>query len=145
MVKNINPHLYSSSFYIEFRKVLGLYLLRILSSVRIPQYSHYQSNVIYQFKCFFCSEAPKYIGYTERLLRERITEHSKNGSTEVYKHFKECGEDIHQDSFEILYKMNKNKGLIHLKTAEAIFIRSNKPSLNTKDEFQSRKLRMKLF
>ena len=104
-----------------------------------------QSNLIYQFKCGFCNEEPTYIGYTERLLRERITEHGKNGNTEVSEHLRECGGDINQESFTILYKINKNKGLMHLRTAEALFIRSNKPSLNNKDEFRSRKLRLKLF
>ena len=33
---------------------------------------------------------------------------------------------------------------MHLRTAEALFIRSNKPSLNNKDELRSRKLRLKL-
>ena len=104
-----------------------------------------QSNLVYQFKCGFCNEEPTYIGYTERLLRERITEHGKNGNTEVSEHLRECGGDINQESFKILYKINKNKGLMHLRTAEALFIRSNKPSLNNKDEFRSRKLRLKLF
>ena len=83
--------------------------------------------------------------FFERLLRERITEHGKNGNTEVSEHLRECGGDINQESFKILYKINKNKGLMHLRTAEALFIRSNKPSLNNKDEFRSRKLRLKLF
>ena len=52
---------------------------------------------------------------------------------------RECGGDINQESFKILYKINKNKGLMHIRTAEALFIRSNKPSLNNKDEFRSRK------
>ena len=42
-----------------------------------------QSNLIDQFKCGFCNEAPRYIGYTERLLSERMSEHGKNGTTEV--------------------------------------------------------------
>ena len=98
-----------------------------------------QSNLVYQFKCGFCNEEPTYIGYTERLLRERITEHGKNGNTEVSEHLRECGGDINQENFKILYKMNKNKGLMHLRTADALLIRSNKPSLNNKDEFRSRK------
>ena len=71
--------------------------------------------------------------------------HGKNGNTEVSEHLRECGGDINQESFEILYKINKNKGLMHLRTAEALLIRSNKPSLNNKDEFRSRQLRLKLF
>ena len=83
--------------------------------------------------CLHLHEGPTYIGYTERLLRERIAEHGKNGNTEVSEHLRECGGDINQESFEILYKINKNKGLMHLRTAEALLIRSNKPSRNNKD------------
>ena len=68
-----------------------------------------------------------------KLLRERITEHGKNENTEVSEHLRECEGDINQESFKILYKINNNKGLMHLRTAEALFIHSNKPSLNNKD------------
>ena len=50
--------------------------------------------------CLHLHEGPTYIGYTERLLRERIAEHGKNGNTEVSEHLRECGGDINQESFE---------------------------------------------
>ena len=68
-----------------------------------------QSNLVYLFKCGFCNEEPTYIGYTERLLKERITEHSVNGTTEVSEHLRQCGGSINQESFRVLYKINKNK------------------------------------
>ena len=104
-----------------------------------------QSNLVYKFKCGFCIEAPSYIGYTERLLSERLREHRKNGTTEVSEHLRQCGGELDQENVEVLYKANKSKGLMYIKTAEALFIRSEKPNLNNKDEFRARKLRLKLF
>ena len=104
-----------------------------------------QSNLVYLFKCSFCKEESTYIGYTERLLRERLAEHNENGTTEVSKHLRLCGGSISHENFKILYKSNKSRGLMYLKTAEALFIRSCQPNLNNKDEFRSRKLRLKLF
>ena len=48
-----------------------------------------------------------YIGYTERLLSERLREHGKNGTTEVSEHIRECGGEIDQDRVKILYKSNR--------------------------------------
>ena len=135
-----------SKIHVPIQIIYTLDKLRsYVSQLKSKTDKYNQSNLIYQFKCGFCNEEPTYIGYTERLLRERITEHGKNGNTEVSEHLRECGGGINQESFKILYKINKNKGLMHLRTAEALFIRSNKPSLNNKDEFRSRKLRLKLF
>ena len=64
---------------------------------------------------------------------------------EVSEHLRECGGELDKENVEILYKANKSKGLMYLKTAEALFIRSQKPSLNNKDEFRARSLRLKLF
>ena len=86
-----------------------------------------------------------YIGYTERLLSERLRVHGKNGTTEVSEHLRAFRGELDQECVDILYKSNKNKGLMYLKAAEALFIRSRNPSLNTKDEYRASRLRLKLF
>ena len=100
-----------------------------------------QSNIVYRYTYGLCKE--EYIGYTERLGLERFKEHDKNGSTEVLDHLKECGTNLDDGSFKILY--TSNRGAEYLMTAEAILIKDNKPGLNKRNEFQTRQLRLKLF
>ena len=45
------------------------------------------------------------------------------------------------DDFKILTKTNKNNDF--LETLEALFIRELKPSLNTKEDFRNKELRLK--
>ena len=100
-----------------------------------------QSNIAYKYTCGLCKE--EYIGYIKRLGLERFKKHDKCGSTEVSDHLKECGTNLDDGSFKILFK--SNRGAKFLMTAEAILIKDNKPGLNKRNEFRTRQLRLKLF
>ena len=86
-------------------------------------------NVVYRFTCPSDSET-QYIGYTNRSLRERVSEHLKGG-TAVSDHIsicKSCGDKgVTISNFEILRKCrNKCETPIY----EAIMIRKHNPALN---------------
>ena len=56
-------------------------------------------------------------------------------------HFSECNVPLELDHVEILASSQKSEK--HRLTLEALYIREIRPSLNTKDEFKSRELRIK--
>ena len=87
------------------------------------------SNVVYRFTCPSDSDT-QYIGYTNRLLRERVNEHVR-GKTAVSDHIAFCNgcldNGVTINNFEILRKCrNKFDTAIY----EAILIRKHNPSLN---------------
>ena len=93
-----------------------------------------KSNVVYKVSCPGCCRA--YIGQTTRHLSVRINEHSFKG-TPVQTHFKGCSSKPSMDDVEVLDSANDLKMLL---TLEALYIRRQKPELNTKEEFRSRTL-----
>ena len=59
----------------------------------------------------------------------------------VKAHFSECNVPLEMDNVEILASSQKSEQ--HRLTLEALYIREIRPSLNTKDEFKNRELRIK--
>ena len=57
-------------------------------------------------------------------------------------HLAECDINISDDDVEIL--QTSSQGEAHLLTLGALFIRELRPSVNTKDEYRSRELTIKL-
>ena len=54
----------------------------------------------------------------------------------------DCGSTLNDDCVEILHQTAR--GISYLETPEALYIREIKPSINTKDEYRSRELIIKL-
>ena len=79
---------------------------------------------------------------TTRHVITRVKEHfEKNGV--MRKHMEACGVilDPYQ-SFEVLD--HTNRGVVHLGILEALHIREVKPTINTKDEYVGRTLRIRI-
>ena len=57
-------------------------------------------------------------------------------------HLQECNTEITSEDIEILHQTAR--GNIHLLTLEALYIRDWKPTINTKDEYRSRELTIKV-
>ena len=78
-------------------------------------------------------------------MQRRFREHVGNGGT-MRSHFDECNSILNStpdnDIVEILHK---SKSLPKLLALEALYIKDLKPDLNTKDEFRSRTLILKLY
>ena len=113
-------------------------LKTVMPSLKPPVEKALRSGVVYQISCPRCKAC--YVGQTGRHLTTRFKEHqSKKGP--VKTHFSECGVPLELDMVEILASSQRSEQ--HRLTLEALFIREIKPSLNTKDEYRNRELRIR--
>ena len=107
-----------------------------VSALKTPVPHMLQNNLVYQINCPGCSAS--YVGQTSRLLQQRFKEHM--GSRGLIKnHFEICGTLPSEDQVKILGKNRGDK----LMSLEALFIHRLKPTLNSKDEYKSRVLKLK--
>ena len=113
-------------------------LKTILPSLKPPVQKLFKSGNLYKTECSRCNSS--YVGQTSRHLQTRFKEHLSSGP--VQQHFEDCDMDLSEEHISILG--TTSKGEITLLTLEALWIRDVKPQLNTKDEFRSRALTIKL-
>ena len=99
-----------------------------------------KSRVVYKLSCSECTFT--YDGQNDRFLTTRIEEHKKRDSP-VGLHLQQCSLDRNSAdlSWESIDRSNNQTKLL---TLEAIHIRKEKPGLNTRDEFRSRELTLKI-
>ena len=97
-----------------------------------------KSRIVYNITCSRCKSC--YVGQTVRHLQTRIKEHSRQGSI-LGSHFKECGCMLTMNDVTIL---SGAKSAHQLLVLEALFINELKPLLNTKDEYRSHTLIIKI-
>ena len=109
-----------------------------LPSLKPPVQKLLKSRVVYKIECPRCTSC--YVGQTSRHLQSRFKEHASNGP--VKQHFNDCDVELNENCISILG--TTSKGEVTLLTLEALWIRDVKPNLNTKDEFRSRALTIKL-
>ena len=97
-----------------------------------------RSGVVYQIVCSGCQAS--YVGQTSHHLLKRFKEHKSSGP--VNAHFLQCGVT---PSFEehVSVLGSTSRGVQHLQTLEALWIREKAPTLNTRDEWNSRELTIK--
>ena len=95
-----------------------------------------RSRLIYQIECPGCQAS--YVGYTVRHLKDRFSEHG-NIIKPVGKHFNQCigGKPLLGD-VSILQTSCGSKDF--LEALESLYIREQKPLLNTQMEYRSRTL-----
>ena len=100
-----------------------------------------RSGVIYKITCPGCNSC--YVGQTRRHLITRFKEHKNKKDGAVKSHFWNCVKG--KASLEHVEVIDTTtKGLDHLLTLEALYIRDLKPELNTKDEFKNKELIIKI-
>ena len=109
-----------------------------LPSRKAPVEKFLRSWVVYHIKCSRCDAC--YVGQTVRHLITRIKEHLRAGP--VATHVINCGKEITINDVNVLAQSSKSES--HLMTLEALHIKNIQPSLNTKDEYKSRTLTIKL-
>ena len=116
-------------------------LKTVLPSLKPPVEKMIRSGVVYQIKCPRCNSS--YVGQTSRHLQTRIAEH-RTREGPVKKHLQICGvgKDWGKDQVEVLG--STSRGEQFLLTLEALWIKELSPSINTKEEWKSRELTIKL-
>ena len=112
----------------------------VLPNLKEPVEKQLSSNVIYRIKCQGCHSC--YIGLTTRHLLTRKREHLRRNGI-FGKHFLVCTRNNNKNvEVEILHK--SHRGIMFLSILEALYIREQKPVLNTKDEYIHRPLRIRI-
>ena len=111
----------------------------VLPSLKAPVEKAMKSGLVYKISCSRCQSC--YVGQTTRHLLTRIKEHRRIG-TPVGNHFKACGSSLTMDDVDII--ISSSKSVYNLMTLEALCIRAIQPSINTKDEYKSRALVIKI-
>lgn len=126
---------------VPIKVILTLRKLKtVLPSLKPAIEKSFKSGIVYQITCPRCNS--RYVGQSVRHLLTRIKEHSRT-STPVGSHFQSCNNNnisIDND-VKILATSNSQRQLL---IKEALFINDLKPSLNTKDEYRSHTLVIKL-
>ena len=114
-------------------------LKTVLPSLKPPISQMLKSKVVYQITCPGCNAS--YVGQTSRHLTTRLNEHlTRKGP--VKEHFLKCQSRADEQCVKILG--STYRGESYLLTLEVLWIRDIKPEINTKDEFKSRELIIKL-
>ncbi len=112
----------------------------VLPSLKAKVEKELKSMVVYQIQCSRCESS--YVGQTARHLITRIKEH-RNVNTPVGSHFQNCNCEILMDeNVMIIDRTIKSEQC--LMSLEALWINKLKPKLNTKDEYKSRTLTIKI-
>ena len=95
-----------------------------------------RSKVVYKLTFSGCNST--YVGQTVRHLATRVNEHRKEDSP-VGQHLLECNKEVGGN--EIIDQTANTHKLL---TLEALHIWRERPKINTRDEFRSRELTLKL-
>ena len=114
-------------------------LKTVLPSLKPTVPKMLKSGVVYQITCPSCQA--RYVGETTRHLQTRIKEHEQRAGP-MKKHLASCNTHLTTEDVDILKATARGEAF--LLTLEALFIRELKPRINTKDEYRSRELKIKL-
>ena len=107
-------------------------------SLKFSFSSEMKSKVVYRLECCGCKSI--YVGQTVRQLTTRIEEHRKE-DTPVGQQKRQCGSESGKSEFK--WKIiEQTSSSIKLLTLEAL--RKERPAINTRDEFRSRELTLRL-
>ena len=99
-----------------------------------------KSGLVYLITCPRCSA--RYVGETTRHLQTRTKEHVQKPGP-MNTHLAECATTLSDDDVEIL--QTSARGEAYLLTLEALRQKELKPTtVNTKEEYRSRELTIKL-
>ena len=111
----------------------------VLVSLKTPVEKALKSGVVYKITCPRCNSC--YVGQTSRHLLNRIKKHRRK-ATPVGSHFTSCNHTLEMD--DVCKLAGCVRSTVRLMTLEALWINSIEPSLNTKDEYRSLPLVIKI-
>ena len=114
-------------------------LKTLLPSLKPPVEKMIKSGVVYKLTCPSCSAC--YVGQTTRHMQSRYKEHLLRTGP-VKHHLSLCSTTLTEENVDIL--QSSARGESFLLTLEALHIRELKPTINARDEYRSRELKIKL-
>ena len=117
-------------------------LKTVTPSLKPPVDKSLRSGLVYKFTCPRCSAC--YVGATSRHFQTRFKEHIGRKTKAVYKHLALCGVEGQTQESDMTILSITLKGVVHLFTLEALWIRQLKPEINVIDEWKSRELVIKI-
>ena len=88
-------------------------------------------NAVYQITYKNCKQ--HYIGSTTRFIHDRVKEHLANGNSSINKHITICQNNDYK-GIEVKIIVMENDP-VNLRLFEAFYIRKNKPTLNSREEY----------
>ena len=100
-----------------------------------------RSHLVYQIECPGCQAS--YVGYTKRHVSARLREH-RNVKAPVGKHFANCVGIKPEMMNDLRILQTTTRSEKFLQALEALHINEIQPGLNTRDEYQSRTLTLKI-
>lgn len=117
-------------------------LKTVMPSLKVDVEKSLKSRVVYNLTCSRCQA--RYVGQTDRHLLTRFKEHCRP-SQPFGNHIRLCGVDPKfEKNDDVSVLQSTHKSIMFLETLEALWQREIKPSINTKDEYRSRELTIKL-
>ena len=116
-------------------------LKTVLPSLKEPVEKMFKSGVVYKIVCPSCTAS--YVGETTRHLQVRFTEHVQRAGP-MKSHLSKCNTTLSEQDIDVLQA--SSRGEAYLLTLEALHQRelSLKPTINTKEEYKSRELKILL-
>ena len=100
-----------------------------------------RSKVVYKLTCRGCNST--YVGQTVRHLATMVNEHRK-GDSPAGQHLFECNNEVGSTAELNSEIIDQTANTHKLLTLEALHIWRERPKINTRDEFRSRELTLKL-
>ena len=87
------------------------------------------SQVVYQFTCLRDADT-KYVGFTNRKLKQRVHEHLRTGTTAIGDHLTKCDVCCNNASMDDFVILKKCQNATDARIFEALMIKKTKPKLN---------------
>ena len=125
----------------KFRQISGAQIIFTTRKLKTSFARELKSKVVYKLLCSECNST--YVGQTVRHFATRVDEHRKGDST-VVQHLLECNKEVGGTAelkSEIIVQTANTHELLAL---EALHIWRERPRINTRDEFRSRELTLKV-
>ena len=117
-------------------------LKTILPTLKVQVDKECRARIVYKVSCPRCKAC--YVGQTDRHYLIRFREHCQP-SRPFGKHIRLCGVSLAFDNKEnVSIIQSTHRSIPFLETLEALWQREIRPTINTKDEYRSRELTIKL-
>ena len=110
-----------------------------MPSLKPPVEKMIRTGIVYKITCPRCTAC--YVGQSSRHLQTHFREHTRNPGP-VKTHLRNCNTTITEEHIDILAFTSRGEG--YLLPLEALFTQELEPKINTKDEWWSRTLTIKI-